>query len=727
MLTLSTNAKEAIKIALAMTIAYYFALNYSWMDSHWAAIAIAMINLPTAGQSLQKGLLRMGGTLLALVAGLFYLGLFPQDRWLFFISFTPYLAFVSYKMTGKNGQYFWYVAAFVSMLIITAGPGSSEYAFEFAMYRTLETLMGILIWTLVSVFIWPCSNRGALEKISQSLLVSHQTFLHDYQACIMGSGSGEKLTIERSQQGKLLSQFEQTIGAAASESYEVREVRHLWERLHRLALSMMEGMDRLEAGYADLQRINVHRVLPEIDKVFPELDSRLENGRSMLGGSSSPNSCTAISIVPSDKDFRALDYFQRAAVQQTRSELGKLDAYTRSMVACIAEIKGYEKIEAEDPMLVTSGSSRPNKLIESPMGLPVLDADRVRASIMVVVSMWAGALIWIYFDPPGHISWYQFVPNMVLVVARTPHFNINFLKPFAYAYLVALGVYVFIMPQLSMFLELGLVIFLFTFVTAYFFTGINRVALYIAMFNMLGIQNQQTYDFAAQANTLLFTMLAFILIFVMSYITSTPRPAKAFLSILSRYFRSCVFLISHGVDTAKSESVFERLRRAYYRQELQSLPSKLAAWGGQIDKTKFPNTSAQQIGDMVTTLQILSDRIEELERARIAPHADILVEALRDERREWLIVLESKFRKWSVRPEAESVGDLRVQLSARLGKLNARFEEIMNNMGNEKVSGDESENFYQLLGSFRGVSQAAIAYADKAGDIDWLQWREEKF
>ena len=62
----------------------------------------------------------------ALVAGLFYLGLFPQDRWLFFIAFTPYLAFVTYKMTGKDGQYFWFVAAFVSMMIIAAGPGSSR-------------------------------------------------------------------------------------------------------------------------------------------------------------------------------------------------------------------------------------------------------------------------------------------------------------------------------------------------------------------------------------------------------------------------------------------------------------------------------------------------------------------------------------------------------------------------------------------------------------------------
>ena len=58
MFTLSTNAKEAIKIALAMTLAYYFAMRLQWENPTWAAISVAFISLPTAGQSLNKGALR---------------------------------------------------------------------------------------------------------------------------------------------------------------------------------------------------------------------------------------------------------------------------------------------------------------------------------------------------------------------------------------------------------------------------------------------------------------------------------------------------------------------------------------------------------------------------------------------------------------------------------------------------------------------------------------------
>jgi len=720
MFILSTNTKEAIKIALAITIAYYVALRFSWMSPTWSAISVAMISLPTSGQSLHKGALRMGGTLLAFVAGLFFLGLFPQDRWLFFISISPYLAFVSYKMTGKNGQYFWFVAAFVSMMITTAGP-STDHAFEFAAFRTIETLFGIAIWTLVSIFIWPRSNRGALEKISQSLLAKQQAFLHNYQVCIVSFDSNDTLLSARSEIDKHLSQLEQTLTSAASENFEVHEVRHLWKQLHGLTLAMMESMDRLQPGYVDLQVIDIEKVIPKLQPLFSEFKSRFEQAQSILDGKSSSAVCNTISFVISDTDYQKLDQFQRAAVQLARNELLKLDKLSRAMLECVREIAGNEVAEPSVPALVSDSA------IRAPFGLPVLDPDRIRASIMVVVSMWAGALIWIYLDPPGHVSWYQFVPNVTLIAAQTPQFKLGIVKPFAYAYLVALTAYVFIMPQLSTFGELGLVIFLFTFAAAYFFSGLGRTALYLAMFNMLGIENQQSYDFATQANAFLFTMLALLLVYALTYITRSPRQEKAFLSMVSRYFRSCEFLISRLSDTAPADSVLERIKLAYYRQELRSLPMKLAAWGGQIDQKKFPNTSTQQISDMVASLQTLSYRIEALREARFAPQADVLTTALRDDIHEWRIVIEKGFRTWGIAPEAESPGDLQLGLLARQNKLNMRFEQILNNIGDIKISAEESRNFYQLLGNFQSLSQAAIAYADTASSIDWLQWREERF
>jgi len=64
-MTLSIRSKESIKTALAMTIAYGIALSMDWDRPYWAGFAVAFISLATVGQSLNKGALRMLGTLVA--------------------------------------------------------------------------------------------------------------------------------------------------------------------------------------------------------------------------------------------------------------------------------------------------------------------------------------------------------------------------------------------------------------------------------------------------------------------------------------------------------------------------------------------------------------------------------------------------------------------------------------------------------------------------------------
>ena len=109
MLSLSTRAKEAIKTGLAVTIVYWVALSFDWLNPHWAVIAVAMVSLPTAGQSLNKGVLRVLGTIIGAAAALLFLALFPQERWAFMACVSIYVGACTYLMTGKRHQYFWQV------------------------------------------------------------------------------------------------------------------------------------------------------------------------------------------------------------------------------------------------------------------------------------------------------------------------------------------------------------------------------------------------------------------------------------------------------------------------------------------------------------------------------------------------------------------------------------------------------------------------------------------
>ena len=56
-----------------------------------------------------------------------------------------------------------------------------------------------------------------------------------------------------------------------------------------------------------------------------------------------------------------------------------------------------------------------------------------------------------------------------------------------------------------------------------------------------------------------------------------------------------------------------------------------------------------------------------------------------------------------------------------------RIEAALDGMSDARLSESEAEQFYRLLGSYRGLSEALIDYAGCAGVVDWDRWREEKF
>ena len=68
------------------------------------------------------------------------------------------------------------------------------------------------------------------------------------------------------------------------------------------------------------------------------------------------------------------------------------------------------------------------------------------------------------------------------------------------------------------------------------------------------------------------------------------------------------------------------------------------------------------------------------------------------------------FGRWSRNPEAEPVAALRQRLEDGLIRLEDRIKEVLNRAGGE-LSREEGENFFRLLGGYRGVSEAALAYA----------------
>ena len=160
---LSTKSKESIKTALAMTIAYGIALSLDWDKPMWAGFAVAMVSLSTSGQSLNKAALRMVGTLLAVVVSLSLIALFVQDRWLFIVFIIAWVGLCTYRMSGPRHQYLWHVAGFATVIICLDAGADPVNAFDTAVLRTQETGLGILVYGLISVLLWPSNSRADFD------------------------------------------------------------------------------------------------------------------------------------------------------------------------------------------------------------------------------------------------------------------------------------------------------------------------------------------------------------------------------------------------------------------------------------------------------------------------------------------------------------------------------------------------------------------------------------
>ena len=718
-----TKFKEAFKVAFAFVIAYGIALKLSWMNPSWAGFGVVMIAMATQGQSLHKGLNRMAGTIPACIAALLIFSAAAQDRWLFMFLTALWLSFTTYMMIrSKNNPYFWNVAGFVALIILVSYPITSENVFNHVLYRTLETAMGITVYTLVTVFIWPIKNTGLLTKISTDLI---NTQMARYQAAsdwISGNGGKDKSEALAKQNLQQINQLSAALISESSENYEVFELRSVWNRYIALSTGIMETQNRIDTSLEDFAKINVAAVLPTLQGFMQELDHRFGAIKKPSNGDAAGSAAfNKFSLTIDQKEFQALSPLDRAALEVTRKELEKLDALTLEMVDCANDLVGTSAMN--------SASDRSNKQVKNKLWLPVPDRDAVNNAFFVGIAVFIGFCIWVFLNPVGHSGWFSTLPIIAMAIAGAPQGRIIMVfKPMALIFPLGILVYVFIMPHLSSFIGLGILLFVSMFIVRYFFSGIALMFGGLTIINMYGVQNHQMYSFPAMLNAYLFMLGIVVVGFVISYMIGSPRPEKVVMKFTQRFFRSAEFLLSKSLLAQhRKHTVLEKWQIAYSQKQMELIPNKINAWSKAIDHKLFPNNSPEQIESLTTELQSISYRIDALLEAGSGADVNAVAEhEMLEDLRQWNKGLENAFAGWSVHLEAQAEDKQFLGVKEWLTAFETKVEESLSREGNT-VTEEESESFYRLLGGYRGVSVAVAKYSKVARSMDWEQWREERF
>ncbi|MGD1973455.1 MAG: FUSC family protein [Desulfobacterales bacterium] len=722
MTILSTRTKEAVKTGLAMAISYGIAMQLGWENPKWAGMAVAMISLSTAGQSLNKGAMRLLGTLVALVAAFAFLALFSQDRWLFMVFVSLYVGLCTYMVAGKKRVYFWFVSAVVCLLISVSGGADSQNAFYTGLTRAQETGLGILVYALVSVFLWPQSSAAKLDGVSRKLFTVQLQLYRVYCGLITGERTGEEYKKLKLQEIQLLGQFGQILMAAQTDTYTVWEVRHQWQRLNSQATALMEALERWRETFIAIRKLDLAELLPNLKAVFDQIDHRLEQIERMLSGKEPISAPSRTSLKTNREKFRSLTHFQQAAVAVTRAQINDLDHISQSLFDDVQDIKGIKP------------TTRESRRTTRPILDPVLDPDRLKAAFQVMLTLWISFLVWVYVNPPGH-EMFVFFATLMALGAVMVHQRVSIMFwPFVYGSAVAVILYVFVMPHLSGYTQLGLMIFGVTFGYYYLFWQPQQALIKfagIAMFIVLtSIQNQQTYSFAAIANSAAMIILGCILAIAIQFILGSPRPEKSFLRLVARFCCHSEFLLSRvALDRDEDRGLVKRWQMVIYRNDLLEIPAKIAVMGQRFDYKLLSGQTPEQVQTLVNGLQAIAYWIKELVEVRELPQADLLVAAALEDLRAWRLTAQEQLRLWAEDPAlAASQGDaIWDRLAARMSTLEEKIGKTFRGLKEGKLNQGEIENFYQILGAFRGLSESGIDYTRAAEAIDWKQLQEERF
>ena len=169
----STKTVFAIKTALSLTLAYMLPMALGWPQPQTAAITVMLIAATgMVSESLQKGVLRILGTVIGAVLGLSLIALFPQDRMLYLFFVSVVVALLLYLYNAYQGDSTAFMLAAVVVMMVFNG-GDAEGAFLYGVDRTLLTAFGVMIYTLVASLLWPVKIQVNTHTLAASVVKAH--------------------------------------------------------------------------------------------------------------------------------------------------------------------------------------------------------------------------------------------------------------------------------------------------------------------------------------------------------------------------------------------------------------------------------------------------------------------------------------------------------------------------------------------------------------------------
>ncbi|WP_447400781.1 FUSC family protein [Vibrio harveyi] len=724
---MNEKIKFATKVALSLTLAYLIPFAMGWPQASTAATTVMLIaSTGSRRESLAKGTLRVLGTLVGAVIGLLLVGMFAQDRLLYMLSVSVVVSFIFYFRNAYQKDPTLLALTGVMVLMMSNG-GDAEGAFMYGVDRAYMTIFGVVLYTLVGTFLWPTKTEQNLRQLIEQLNQAQQALFNailqnfeqktalqqDVVTNVEATENDEapSPTIDELLEKVFAAQnaLEQRFATVSVECSDVSAYMKEWQLAVHFNKQITQELS--VAAHSHFSHQQDRSCINNFDQATQEIQQLFKISQEMWANEGATYRAQELNIEYNQAALADASHLVKGSAL-TLGHLLKLMHQSLSRLA--------ESISCIDS--VTNNVSFKQELPKQKSKFLWWDAENFKTAVKTFTTYWVAGLIWIYFNPPGGYSFVTFSTIFMSLLSFVPVHPFMLLILFTFGFLFAVPSYVFILPGLELGAELGLFIFIYTFIGFYLFKGPVTIFYMIGLF-VLGLDNNMTYHFGILMTIMtLFYMVVFMIIFA-HYFPFSSRPEHLFLTLKERYFRHVGDLFASYHQ--QSESSFKKLKRSLHLVTLNVSSKKLMVWGSKINHKLFDKTPPEAIGAFSKSCNALSNHVNILIAAEQKLLSNRLIKQLRSKHTDSILpLMAGALASHQTTDELNSVFE---QYSQDYQSFENKLEEFFSELDLSDYAYSEIAGFYILLNLKRNVFEAINQCKQTYEDIDWVNLRQKRF
>ena len=612
---LSARIHNATETALAFVCTYMLAFYWHLDRPFWAGFTVFVVSLPSIGQSLQKGVLRMFGTFLGAAVGLILLALFAQDRFVTLAALSVYVCLMmSLMLASASYGYVYFISCIVTLVIVLMGIHQPQNGFYLSVYRAEETLLGIGVYTAVTVIFSPRTSIRVLHGDMGRLMEGHKK-LFDMNA---GDEEGKmpRMYAQYVAMRDVVATTEQLVPAVRLENYQGYRYRDFWMRAIRCSAELLELQRKWTGTLVAMKDLDMAALFPGFDSRIAEL-GQLFGQLDAVGREDAPvGSANPEEVRPLDMDETV---FEQLGSTRKGLAFSVIQLYAEQCALCreLIGLAAFLLHGAPAPVLSRSEASK---------DFAVIKPEQYAYMSQMFVIFWVAALCWILLNPPGleSIAFLEMTILLGMIGVMTGQD-----KPLAQVLTFGLGIlctgvlYVFVYPVLGnlgeFLLLMGVTGFLISFAFPRRDQNFAKQAFMLPWLSLGNFTNVPTYDFG-QLLTGSYTLLFGIsIVSLVHYVFFMPNTEALFLRKQRAFFLSSGKMLRHLRECgARRRSLTFRLRVLFRLHRTRFLADEIAMLSKKLPvgfvKPEIAQVFSTEVRDMVAAMSGLYARLRTMDR-----------------------------------------------------------------------------------------------------------------